>query len=147
MVSSYLKLEWFNILDTKSRELHEKLVLSLSLFCCCCVSGMSSVIMINVVTLSQSCLFPKILSLAHFYSCVIGINDIPNDLSSTIRLYTDDALLYRTIHSGRDVHALQNDLDILNTWATKWQMSRITNKIKPLESHYHLQNTPFHAKY
>ena len=88
------------------------------------------------------------------------INDIPNDLKSTIRLYADDALLYRTIHNDSDVHALQNDLNILNTWANEWQMSfnpkkteflRITNKIKPLESHYHLQNTPIpiviYAKY
>ena len=69
--------------------------------------------MVNVVTLSLSCLgFSKVLSSAHSYSC-----DIPNDLKSTIRLYADDALLYGTIHNDSDVHALQNDLDILNTWA------------------------------
>ena len=88
------------------------------------------------------------------------INDIPNNISSTIRLYADDALLYRSIHNEKDVYALQNDLDLLTSWAAEWQMTfnpkkteflRITNKINPLESQYYLLNTPIptvsHAKY
>ena len=79
------------------------------------------------------------------------INDIPNDLSSTIRLYADDALLYRTIHNEKDVHVLQKDSAILTSWAAKWQMTfnplkteflRIANKINLLESWYYLLNTP-----
>ena len=76
------------------------------------------------------------------------INDLPNNISSTIRLYADDALLYRIIHNEKDTYALQNDL---TSWAAKWQMTfnpkkteflRITNKIKPLESQYYLQKIP-----
>ena len=68
------------------------------------------------------------------------INDIAHNVSSKIRLYADDTLLYRrrSIHSEQDVVALQNDLDTLSQWADVWQMSfnpskteflRITNKI------------------
>ena len=81
-------------------------------------------------------------------------------ISSTIRLYADDALLYRTIHNEKDVYALQNDLDLLTSWAAEWQMTfnskkteflRITNKINPLKSQYYLLNTLIptisHVKY
>ena len=44
------------------------------------------------------------------------INNLPNNISSTIRLYADDALLYRTIHNKKDTYALQNDL---TSWAAK----------------------------
>ena len=83
---------------------------------------------------------------------------MPNNISSTIRLYADDALLYRSIYNEKDV--LQNDLNLFISWAAEWQMTfnpkkteflRITNKINPLESQYYLLNTPIptvsHAKY
>ena len=57
------------------------------------------------------------------------INDIPNNISSTIRLYADDALLYRSIHNEKDVYALQNDLDLLTSWAAEWQMTLISRKL------------------
>ena len=92
--------------------------------------------------------------------CICYINDIPNNISSTIRLYADDALLYRSIHNEKDVNDLQNDLDLLTSWAAEWKMTfnpkkteflRITNKINPLESQYYLLNTLIptisHVKY
>jgi len=51
------------------------------------------------------------------------INDIVHNISSKIRLYTDDTLLYRSIHSEQDVIALQNDLNTLSEWAKHWQMT------------------------
>ena len=45
---------------------------------------------------------------------------MPNNISSTIRLYADDALLYRLIHNEKDVYAL---LDLLISWAAEWQMT------------------------
>ena len=41
---------------------------------------------------------------------IIYINDMPNNIASNIKLYADDALLYRTIHSVTDTHILQHDL-------------------------------------
>ena len=58
------------------------------------------------------------------------INDIAHNISSKIRLYADDTLLYRSIHSEQDVVALQNDLDTLSQWADVWQMSFNPSKIE-----------------
>ena len=46
----------------------------------------------------------------------------PDNISS-VRLYADDVILYRPIHSEEDCHHLQQDLLILEEWATKWEMS------------------------
>ena len=48
------------------------------------------------------------------------INDIPTVAKSNIRLYADDALLYRNIDSEEDI---QQDFNALVMWAKKWQMN------------------------
>ena len=77
------------------------------------------------------------------------INDLPDNIISSVRLYADDVILYRPIHSEEDCHHLQQDLLILEEWATKWEMSfniqkceflRITNKINPIHFQYTLNN-------
>ena len=45
------------------------------------------------------------------------INDISRNLTSTIRLYADDTLIYRTICNEQDVIALQNDLNTIIRWS------------------------------
>ena len=50
------------------------------------------------------------------------INDLPERVSSSVRLFADDCLLYRRIRN-HDVHlALQNDLHNLESWANDWGM-------------------------
>ena len=75
---------------------------------------------------------------------------MPDTVSSNIRLFADDALLYRTIHTNEDPLALQTDLDNLQTWERKWQMSfnsdkrkvlTITNKRKIINSNYSIHGT------
>ena len=44
------------------------------------------------------------------------VNDIPNCVSSNIRLYADDILLYRTINVMDDCVKLQDDLNALQQW-------------------------------
>ena len=80
------------------------------------------------------------------------INDLPNRITSKIKLYADDVLLYTTIHSQDDCHRLQQDLDTLEQWALDWKMSfRITNKKNRIIAQYTLQNQTIkevtHAKY
>ena len=67
------------------------------------------------------------------------INDLPDCVSSEIRLFADDCLLYRPIRSRADAIRVQDDLISLQTWEDKWLMSfnpdkcevlRITNKRK-----------------
>ncbi len=43
------------------------------------------------------------------------INDLPACLSSHIRLFADDCLLYRTINAQHDTVILQEDLNIITT--------------------------------
>ena len=50
------------------------------------------------------------------------INDLPASVTSKVRLFTDDCLLYREIHSFQDHLTLQEDLHKLETWAYKWGM-------------------------
>ena len=43
------------------------------------------------------------------------INDIPDGITSTVRLFADDAIAYLTIKTNRDCTTLQNDLDKLSS--------------------------------
>ncbi len=61
---------------------------------------------------------PSSPSLFTFY-----INDIPLNLTSKVRLFADDTVVYLTISSDADAKILQEDLDKLATWETKWKMA------------------------
>ena len=50
------------------------------------------------------------------------INDLPDCVSSQVRLFADDSLIYRPIHSALDHQILQNDLKALEKWAQTWGM-------------------------
>ena len=51
------------------------------------------------------------------FGALLYINDLPRNITSTIRLYADDAIIYRIIHSADDIQKLQEDLNILHQWA------------------------------
>ena len=53
---------------------------------------------------------------------LLFINDLPNGITSHVKLFADDSVLYRPITSTDDHHALQEDLYYLERWADKWQM-------------------------
>ena len=65
---------------------------------------------------------------------LIYINNIADNMDSAtnIRLFADDCLLYRIIRSSDDTDSLQNDLNSLTDWSSKWQMSFNTSKCKLL---------------
>jgi hypothetical protein len=50
------------------------------------------------------------------------INDLPLSVKSYVRLFADDCLLYRTIHTMQDHIDLQSDLHQLEIWAETWGM-------------------------
>ena len=56
------------------------------------------------------------------YLFLFYINDLPANLSSTVRLFADDTLLYLTVHSQTDADIIQRDLNILEEWEKKWLM-------------------------
>ena len=51
------------------------------------------------------------------------INDMPEGIKSTVRLFADDTIAYLTIASDKDSSDLQEDLDRLARWETVWKMS------------------------
>ena len=59
---------------------------------------------------------------------LLYVNDINNAITSQIKLFADDSVLYRNIHSQNDHVILQNDLDTISSWAEKWLMELNINK-------------------
>ena len=81
------------------------------------------------------------------------INDLPALVNSHIRLYADDILLFRQIHSIEDSLALQRDLNAIMKWSEDWQMFfnfskcihlKITNRILTTDSTYFMKQHQIH---
>ena len=51
---------------------------------------------------------------------LVYINDLPKNIVSSVKLYADDVLIYRTINSEQDHMILQQDLNMLQKWADTW---------------------------
>ncbi len=47
---------------------------------------------------------------------------MPDKITSKVRLFADDTIMYLTIMNNSDTPTLQRDLDKLAKWETKWQM-------------------------
>ena len=60
------------------------------------------------------------------------INDIAQGLTSTVRLFADDTMIYMAIKSDQDAKALQKDLDLLCDWENKWMMEFHPDKCEML---------------
>ena len=88
----------------------------------------------------QSTVLDPILFLLH-------INDLPSVVSSKVRLFVDDCLVYREIKNRQDQIALQKDLNSLENWGSKWEMRfnaakcnimRMSRKQTPISTQYEL---------
>ena len=82
---------------------------------------------------------------------LVYINDLPEKLHSTPRLFADDCLLYKVIESTADCDLLQRDLHTLEIWENDWSMQfaaekcmvlRVTRKHKKniLQKKYKIHN-------
>ena len=54
---------------------------------------------------------------------LIYINDITENMNSTVRLFADDCLIYREINSEDDANTLQEDLNTIYNWSQQWLMN------------------------
>ena len=81
---------------------------------------------------------------------LIYVNDIPNVVTSTIKLFADDTKIYRELNNVDDTLALQSDLDSLENWTKSWQVKfnsekcevmRISHKQDKSKHPYYLSNT------
>ena len=78
---------------------------------------------------------------------LVYINDLPSRVSSSVRLFADDCILYRVIRDQQDAASLPTDLNHLQEWEREWQMFfnrakcehiRITNKRKVIQTSYNI---------
>ena len=59
---------------------------------------------------------------------LLFINDLPSSVSSRVKLFADDSVLYRHIESSADHDKFQQDLLQLEEWAAMWQMNFAPSK-------------------
>jgi len=91
---------------------------------------------------------------------LVYINDLPENVRSTVRLFADDTIMYLTVSGDSDAEVLQQDLNSLAEWEDKWKMSfhpdkcsvlRITRnkstKIFNYKLRGHILNTETDSKY
>jgi len=64
---------------------------------------------------------------------LIFINDITTGITSHIRLFADDCIIYRPIISQNDHTIIQNYFDTLATWVQLWQMQLNIDKCYTLQ--------------
>ena len=85
---------------------------------------------------------------------LLYINDIGQEISSTIRLFADDTILYHPISSEADALQLQADLDKLVKWSNDWLMEfhpskckllRVTRSRTPPTNDYTINDTPLES--
>jgi hypothetical protein len=78
---------------------------------------------------------------------LLYINDIKDKIHSSLKLFADDSILYREINDQQDHTIIQEDLQTLSAWSSKWLMSfnikkcavmTITRKRKPSLYQYSL---------
>lgn len=84
---------------------------------------------------------------------LIYINDLPNVVSSSLRLFADDCAIYRILSNDSDSRHLLHDLDSILKWCELWSMElnikkcklmRVTRKVsfpttyRPVDSYKYL---------
>ena len=75
-----------------------------------------------VLAVSQLSLeYPKALYWA-LVSSSSTLMIIADGLSSTVRLFADDTMIYLAVKNEQDARIFQEDLDKLTTWEKRWMM-------------------------
>ena len=78
---------------------------------------------------------------------LIFINDLPDNIRSSVRLFADDCVLYRNIKTPTDCQILQDDLNSLGQWETDWQMKFNVAKCHSMRVNRHLPSNQIHFNY
>ena len=61
---------------------------------------------------------------------LIFINDLPDVVKSSMKIFADDTKVYHTVSTLPDIQELQDDIDALQTWSQNWQLPFNTKKCK-----------------
>ena len=66
---------------------------------------------------------------------LVYINDLPESITSQVRLFADDTAIYLTINDRQtDNTTLQKDLDTLQDWSKQWDMSFNPTKCQVIQT-------------
>ena len=85
---------------------------------------------------------------------LIYINDLPDLVTSKVRLFAGDTAVYLTVESPSDGQMLQMDLDTLSGWESRWDMEfnpskcqvvRVTASRRPINTLYYLHGKVLEA--
>ena len=77
------------------------------------------------------------------------MNDLPENIHTSAKLFADDCLLYREVNTTSDTNKPQEDLGMLQKWESKWQMAfnadkcfviRASTKRKTTKQDYTIHN-------
>ena len=63
---------------------------------------------------------------------LIYINDLPDVVENTVKLFADDTKLYSTVNNDEDIESLQKDIDSLSRWSKTWLLAFNKSKCKHL---------------
>lgn len=63
---------------------------------------------------------------------VIYINDMPGAVEGCLKMFADDAKLFRRVNNAKDWEMQQRDLQSLGLWSKKWQMNFNPSKCQVL---------------
>jgi ribonuclease P/MRP protein subunit RPP40 len=61
---------------------------------------------------------------------LLFVNDIPDWIKSSIRMFADDTKIWKVIKDDKDKETLQSDLDNLMKWSAKWLLKFNQDKCK-----------------
>ena len=78
---------------------------------------------------------------------LIFINDLLDNIRSSVRLFADDCVLYRNIKTLTDCQILQDDLNSLGQWETDWQMKLNVAKCHSMRVTWHIPSNQIHFSY
>ena len=78
---------------------------------------------------------------------LVFINDLPDNIRSSVRLFADDCVLYRNINWEKDCQILQEDLDTLRRWESDWQMKFNVAKCHSMRVTRHLADKQYRFDY
>ena len=78
---------------------------------------------------------------------LIFINDLPENIRSSVRLFADDCVLYRNIKSPIDCQIMQDDPNSLAQWETDWQMKFNVAKCHSMRVTRHLPENQIQFEY
>ncbi len=64
---------------------------------------------------------------------VLFINDLPDVVIGMVQIFSDDTKISRTVNDIGDRILLQEDLNRLHQWSTKWQLKFNAKKYKVMQ--------------